>query len=179
MKIPSQINTNNLIIRPFKKTDLKSFIDFMLNEEVTKYLNFTAQQKTEQGAIKLLEMTLNSYETDNPLFALAITDKITGIYIGSCGIAPKEEQDTYECFYVILPEYRNKGYAKEAMNALLDYAFNKLNILKIIADISSENIPSQQLAKSLGMQLETVFNNQEKSNISHIFTITKYQFKHN
>ena len=176
MKIPSQLKSSRLIIRPFKTTDLGSFLEFMLDERVTKYLNFTPEQKTEQGAKELLEMTINSYVTPNPLFALAITDKVTELYLGSCGIAPLPEHNTYECFYALLPKYRRQGFAKEAMEVLCAYAFHELNIFKIIADISIKNQASQQIAKSLGMKLERVYKKTENSELRYIFSLTNHQF---
>ena len=148
----------------------------MLDERVTKYLNFTSEQKTEQGAKELLEMTINSYVTPNPLFALAITDKATQIYLGSCGIAPLPEHNTYECFYALLPRYRKKGFAQEAIKVLFAYAFHELHILKIIADISIKNQASQQIAKSLGMKLERVYKKTENPELRYFVSLTNHQF---
>ena len=49
-------------------------------QKITDYLDFTEAQKTPTGAKELLTMTLNSYETSEPLFALVITSKSHNLF---------------------------------------------------------------------------------------------------
>lgn len=48
-------------------------------------------------------------------------------------------------------EWRN-GYAFEAANAVLDYAFNRLNEARVLTRAAASNIGSRQLMEKLGMQ---------------------------
>ena len=43
---------------------------------------------------------------------------------------------------LILPEYQKRGYASEALNLLIDYAFFHLNVHQIYANITSDNTNS-------------------------------------
>ena len=49
--------------------------------------------------------------------------------------------------------YRNKGFATEAANALVVYAFNTLKIEKITAHCDSKNVASENVMKKLHMKL--------------------------
>jgi len=53
---------------------------------------------------------------------------------------------------LILEEYRGKGYASEALDMLIDYAFNTLQLHQVFCNISPENTESLNLFKSKGFE---------------------------
>ena len=126
MKLPLQLETERLILRPYTEQDWDDFLSFMLCSQVTDYLNFSDVEKTPEGARELLNMTLASYATSNPLLALVITKKASDRFIGSCGFSPLTKDYSCECFYALLPEYWGQGLATEAMKILFDYGFKQL-----------------------------------------------------
>ncbi|WP_405354624.1 GNAT family N-acetyltransferase, partial [Ruminococcus sp.] len=77
--------------------------------------------------------------------------------------------------------YRNKGFATEAANALIKYAFDILKVNKIIAHCDSKNIASETVMKKLKMKL--VSNNgtryYPKTGITsgeYLYSITKQEY---
>jgi len=54
---------------------------------------------------------------------------------------------------VILKNYRYKGYGKAALKSIIDYAFNILYLHQVYANISVDNLTSQQLFESMGFVL--------------------------
>ena len=58
--------------------------------------------------------------------------------------------DTLELGYHIFPEYRRKGYAKEACRAAIEYAAEEFGTIQFIVRIGKENIVSKKAAESLG-----------------------------
>lgn len=58
--------------------------------------------------------------------------------------------DTLELGYHIFPEYRKKGYAKEACRAAIEYAEEEFGTVQFIVRIGKENIVSKKVAESLG-----------------------------
>jgi len=64
----------------------------------------------------------------------------------------------------ISPEYQGKGYAKEALSMILNFAFRELNMHKIYAFIYIDNSPSRKLFESVGFfheytDAEAVYSN--------------------
>jgi len=53
---------------------------------------------------------------------------------------------------VVIEDYRRNGYAKQALEKLIFYSWNKIFIKKLYALIDSENIASIKLFLSLGFQ---------------------------
>ncbi|BAZ18115.1 acetyltransferase [Calothrix sp. NIES-4071] len=73
--------------------------------------------------------------------------------VGDLGFRGKsEDNQTLEIGYEVLAAYRNKGYATEAVQALIDFAFTQLEAQKIIAHTPTDNIASIQIVEKLGME---------------------------
>ncbi|GAB4517655.1 MAG: GNAT family N-acetyltransferase [Allomuricauda sp.] len=158
-----EIMTQRLIIGPFKPEHLKSFLSFMLDHESTKYLMFSPEQKTVEGATGLLEYIISSYSTKEPVQSLAITME-DGTYVGSCGFSPIEKDKVCECYYSINRAYRGNGYAVEATRALINHIFKNTPYSEVRAYTHPNNSFSGTVARKLGMeymgeQLHPIFEN--------------------
>ena len=55
---------------------------------------------------------------------------------------------------IITENYRNKGFAKEALCLLSDYSFDNLNLVKLHCKIAKDNLESIKLFSSCGFELE-------------------------
>jgi RimJ/RimL family protein N-acetyltransferase len=74
--------------------------------------------------------------------------------IGDVGFKGKPDTDgNVEIGYSILPAYRRRGYAYEAVKALLKYALLRHDIKVVKADCKKDNIPSIKILEKLGMRL--------------------------
>jgi ribosomal-protein-alanine N-acetyltransferase len=71
--------------------------------------------------------------------------------IGSIGFhgAP-DDQGRVEIGYRVEPEYRRRGFAREAVQAMFDWAASAHGIRRFVASISPTNSPSLQLAAGFG-----------------------------
>jgi RimJ/RimL family protein N-acetyltransferase len=54
--------------------------------------------------------------------------------------------------YTIFPEYRQKGYASEAAQALMDWATREHEVRRFVVSISPANEPSLRLARKFGFR---------------------------
>ncbi len=112
---------------------------------------------------------LSDYETEQarhaayisniyPLVDLAlwgVFEKTTGKLIGRAGFSlPENGEEAYSLGYLIDTPYRNKGYAKECIPALLTYAKEQGGIT-IIANIKQNNLPSQRVLEACGYPYDT------------------------
>ena len=57
-------------------------------------------------------------------------------------------------FYAISPSYQRQGYASEAAQALIEYAFGQLQLKRVIATTNYDNIGSMAVMRKLGMRIE-------------------------
>ena len=54
--------------------------------------------------------------------------------------------------YTIFPDYRKKGYASEAAQALMDWGRREHGVTRFVVSISPENEPSLRLARKFGFR---------------------------
>lgn len=59
-----------------------------------------------------------------------------------------------ELGYIIAPEERGNGYAKEGLKLLIKYLFNQMNLNKVYAQTATFNKPSLKLLESLDFKLD-------------------------
>ena len=59
-----------------------------------------------------------------------------------------------EIHYSLIPRFWNKGYATEAVLAILKYSFETLNLHRIEAGLATQNLNSIKLLEKVGMTQE-------------------------
>jgi ribosomal-protein-alanine N-acetyltransferase len=71
--------------------------------------------------------------------------------IGSIGFhGPPDAEGRAEVGYRVEPEYRRQGYAREAIQALFDWAHRTHGVTRFVASIDPNNEPSLRLAEGFG-----------------------------
>ena len=74
--------------------------------------------------------------------------------IGGCGLLYRNTLDVTDIGFAFLPEYRDRGFAYEAAEAILKYGHSTLGVKKIVGLTSEDNLSSINLLKKLGMDFE-------------------------
>ncbi len=93
--------------------------------------------------------------------------------IGTCGYKGKPSADgTVEIGYSVLPEHQRKGYASEAVQALLHRAFSHREVTRVIAETYPELVPSIRVLEKNGFVL--IGNGSEPGVIRFELTRTAY-----
>lgn len=83
-----------------------------------------------------------------PIFLLANNG-----FIGCCGLRPYEiDEQVYELGFHICPMYWHQGYAQEAAQAVIHYAFNVIKVSALFAGHNPANLVSQHLLTKLGFE---------------------------
>ena len=183
VKFPT-LETERLILRAFKETDLKNLFATYSEDEVTKYYDLESM-KSKSEAIEILEVFKTRFEKGIGI-RWAIELKETGGYIGDCGYNPWNKRDRKaEIGYALIPKYWGKGYAVEAIKSMLHYGFRKLEIVKlrrIMAMIDPRNEKSIQLVEKLGFQHEgTLRENVLEKGVfvdTAVYAILEKEYKH-
>ncbi len=68
--------------------------------------------------------------------------------------APGRYSAEFGLFYAVSPAHQRQGYAAEAAQALVDYAFQLLHLKRVVATTSYDNAASQGVMRKLGMRIE-------------------------
>ncbi|MBN2109600.1 MAG: GNAT family N-acetyltransferase [Methanosarcinaceae archaeon] len=151
MKIPVSIKTERLLIRRYVSEDLEDLYHFFNNREITRYTDMPPSQ-TYGETKAFLDMLIDSYDSDEPVFAMAVCKRAEGEVIGSCGFASAEFLPETQIYYAISPDFQGQGYASEATEKLVEYMFLVLDIERISVYCSSANPASVNVARKIGME---------------------------
>ncbi len=172
------LETARLIIRPFIMADLDALhwiVDVELGE--ADFGTEGAQSLDERR--EWLEWAVLNYEQlakmyQPPYGDRAIVLKQTGQLIGSIGYVPcmmpfgqlpafaaglddaARRRSTCELglYYALAPAQQRQGYTSEAAAAMVEYAFQNLELRRVVATTTYDNQASMGVMRKLGMQIE-------------------------
>ena len=150
-----QLKTERLFLRKIQPGDAMDMFSYSKDSDVTKYLLWDPHPD-EDYTRQYVEYLQERYEVGD-FFDWAIIHAQHRCMIGTCGftrILPQECAG--EVGYVLNPLYKGKGYAREALSAVLDFGFSRLGLHRIYARIIPQNVPSIRVAEACGMQREGV-----------------------
>lgn len=106
---------------------------------------------------------------------LSVEERDGGRLVGDVGMSPAEDAPgVMKIGYTMTPAVQGRGYATEAVRALIAYAFDRLGVEVIRAYASALNIPSIKLAEKVGMQLmETI----ERGHGDRTWYVVRYELR--
>lgn len=148
------LETPRLFIRHFVESDLPSLLAYRNDPETVKY------QKWDSMTEDLARIFINEMRNASPgipgyWFQFAIALREDGAHIGDCALHTHgNDARLGEVGYTLAPEYRGRGYAMEAVTALLTYSFRVLRMHRITATVDVLNVRSIKLLERLGFRRE-------------------------
>lgn len=143
------LQTERLQLRKLSLDDAEDIFYLRSNDEVNKYLDRQKANEIEE-AIAFINKVNIGVANDN-WFYWAICFKENPKLIGTiCLWNLNEEENKVEIGYELNPEYQGKGIAKEAVEKIIDFGFNTLNVGKIEAYTHKENNSSTKLLERFG-----------------------------
>lgn len=172
------LETARLLVRPFVLEDLQDVYQLLDVELSDTDLRTDKMETLTERAQWLQWAVLNDAQLAQlhqpPYGDRAVVLKSTGQLIGACGfvpcLAPFEQlpgfapgdrlggaslySTEFGLFYAISPAHQRHGYATEAAQALIHYAFRHLRLRRVIATTMDDNTASVGVMRKLGMRIE-------------------------
>lgn len=146
-----KIETPRLILRKIDpERDFDEWAYAMADENTVRYLGVKPMSRAE--AWRSMAMAIGHWEIRGYGF-FSLEHKETGEWIGRVGPWNPEGWPAPEIGWTISPRHLRKGYALEAAEASLEFAFNTLGWPRVIHVILQGNEPSIALARKLGSSL--------------------------
>lgn len=153
------IETRRLVVRDHVAEDLDPFTALMTDRETMTYLRDTRCANKEE-ARKNLELAMCEIgHADRRHFYLAVEETDSGRFVGASGFhieSEKVQDGRAELGYFFLRDFWGRGYATEAAKAVLEFAFNKLGLHKIVTGCYVENAGSERVMIKCGMRREAL-----------------------
>lgn len=154
------LETERLTLRRVLPSDVKEMFELRSNPETMKYIPRPLLTNHEEALahIQMMEDKIETNEGINWAITLKGDDKMLGV-IGHYRIKP--EHYRAEVGYMILPEYHGKGITTEAVQCVVDYGFNTMQLHSIEGVIDPENEASQRVLQKCGFVKEAHFKENE------------------
>ncbi|MCG8398493.1 GNAT family N-acetyltransferase [Bacillus atrophaeus] len=147
------IETKRLLLREVELEDAKDMLIYLSDQDVVKPMGLEPFETTSDVCEEIRWYT-SIYEKGTGI-RWGITLKDTGIVIGSCGFLNRiAKHYRAEVGYELSKDYWRKGIVSEALEAVVKYGYNCLQLERIEALIEPSNIPSIKLVEKQGFSRE-------------------------
>jgi ribosomal-protein-alanine N-acetyltransferase len=143
------LETPRLILREMSLADLDFIAELLAHPEV---MRFYPKCYSRDEAEAWVRRRFDQYANYGHSLWLAL-DRTTGEPRGQVGLIPQNFDGVVETEigYLIHRPFWRQGLATEAATACRDYAFNVLQRPRAISLIRPENLPSQGVARKVGL----------------------------
>ncbi len=142
-----------IYFRPLTKSDINErYLSWLNDSEVTKYIEAGHFPTTKDDLDEFYKIISKS-KTD---IIFAIIYKNKDLHIGNIELGRINWIHRFADIGIMIGDknYWGKGYGQEACQLLLDYAFNKLNLHKIIVGVYSTHKSAIRTYQKVGFEIE-------------------------
>ncbi|BAY76426.1 GCN5-related N-acetyltransferase [Nostoc linckia NIES-25] len=155
------IETNRLLMREFIEADWQLVFAYQSNPLYLLYSDWT--HRTQNDVCEFVQMFISQQkEEPRTKFQLAVVLKEENRLIGNCGIRVNDsELGEANIGYELNPQYWGRGYATEAVQAILKFGFEELKMHRIWSWCVAENIASFRVLEKIGMRREGYLREKE------------------
>jgi RimJ/RimL family protein N-acetyltransferase len=151
------LETSRLTLRRFRASDLVSFMAYRNDREVARYQSWESISRAE--ALRFIaQQSRHRPGIPGKWFQFAAELKAGGALAGDCALLViRSTPRIGEIGYTFARAYQGNGLATEAARAVIDFAFDSLELNRVIATTDCRNAPSVALMERLGMRREGHF----------------------
>lgn len=148
MKLNEPLVGERIVIRNYRKSDLKFLTDMWFDEENGKYMS----DPTREYVTDAYQSILDDLENSEDGYYLVVELRNGGVSIGSTGIFPTGD-GTYDIGYCVHKSKWQQGFGTEIVALLLEWLRNH-GANKVMAEVAIDNLPSNRLLEKFGFAVE-------------------------
>jgi RimJ/RimL family protein N-acetyltransferase len=145
------IETERLILRPWRDADRADFLETCNTPAVTRHLGGPSSEAQIDAAIERIRAS----QADRGFCFWAVERRVDGAFLGYCGLKVADEipaiAGRIEIGWRLREDAWGRGYAREASLACLDWVWRNTEADAIVAMTVPANAPSWGLMERIGM----------------------------
>lgn len=149
--------TTRLDVRRLTTADVAAFTAYRADQDVARYQSW--DRFTHRDGEALVE-SMEHLDLGAPgqWFQLALEDRVRRVLVGdlACKVNPSEPSEV-EIGFTLAPDEQGRGYATEALTALLDHVFGPMRLHRVIAVTDARNTAAAALLARVGLRQEAHF----------------------
>lgn len=158
-----EMNTLRLHIQGPKMTDFPTYWAMITDQETTCYIGGRSLSTVIEAESYYQKKCLLFQGVGNHDFS--VVDSETNQYIGYCGVDYNPFFQSYELSFGFMRAVWHKGYASEAVKAVLDFSENKIHLEQLIALVHPRNTAAILILQDMGFAEITRSAKSEESDL--------------
>lgn len=147
------LQTSRLMMRQVRESDDKDMFEYTSNPEITRFLSWEPHTEITQARLYISHLIENYQLSTCYAWAIELRDikKLIGIVrIFDVSFTNKRG----ELSYILNPAFQGKGFAVEAIRAVIEFCIGQVGLNRIQARCTPANFPSERVIQKLGMRYE-------------------------
>lgn len=149
-----RLEGRRVVLREWHPAETDAMHRWLGNAEVTRYISWGARTH-QDSARHLRECVAEQYKPERTRFFLAMELEESARVIGDAGFEWTRDPSTGRegsVGYFVEPAYWGRGYATEAAEMILAFAFDVCGAKAMRASCDARNVASERGMQKLGMQ---------------------------
>lgn len=149
------IRTERLLLRPIAATDAVAMHVYKSDPDAVRYVPYAPLELADVEQRIATTWARTRFTEEGDAVSLAVEERETGALVGDVVLFWRSETDrSGEVGYIFDPRAGGRGYATEAVDALLALGFDGLGLHRIVARIDERNTSSARVVERLGFRHE-------------------------
>ena len=149
------IRTERLLLRPIAADDAEAMLRYKSDADNVRFVPYGPLGLAEIEERIATRWAGTRFEKQDDAVCLAVVEQESGCLVGDVVLFWRSETDREgEVGYILDPAFSGRGYAAEAVGALLALGFDGLGLHRIAARIDERNVASVRVVERLGFRRE-------------------------
>lgn len=145
-----ELTTSKLTLRKITPGDIPSLLKYCNNKNVSDQIINMPFPYLEEDAVFRMNFVLQGFK-NKERYVFAVSPRDTGELIGEIGLHLDKGNNSAQFGYWIAESFWGKGFATEALRAILKFGFVILHLNKIYATHYPDNLASAKVMLNNGM----------------------------
>jgi RimJ/RimL family protein N-acetyltransferase len=172
---PSPLETRRLILRAPQPSDAEALNEAIQEtfEQLRQWMPWSKERQTLEESIEFCRRMSENFAAGKD-FAIFAFDR-TGRFVLATGCHPRNlDVPSFEIGYWCRATEQGHGYAREAVTAVKEAAFDVLGAKRIEIRCDERNLASRSVAQRCGFELNATFKNECRNHFGALRTTLVY-----
>lgn len=149
----SVLQTERLVLRKLTGADAGFVLDLLNQPSFLKNIGDRGVRSIAAAEQYIRDRVIESYERLGfGMFAVEL--QADRVVMGLCGLVKRDELPDVDIGFAFLPQFWSQGYAAESAAAIVRYAFDRLELRRLVGIANPDNIGSIKVLEKIGLRYE-------------------------
>ncbi|MED2935519.1 GNAT family N-acetyltransferase [Bacillus wiedmannii] len=151
------LETERLVLRWFDIKDAPFILELVNDPAWIQFIGDKRIKDLEDAKKYILNGPVDMYNKMG--FGLYLVERKEDLTpLGMCGLIKRDSLEDVDIGFAFLEKFRSNGYGFESASAVIEYGVQKLELKRIVAITTIDNINSGKLLEKIGFQFEEIIS---------------------